>query len=119
MANNNNDTNFKSDELVALELVYIRLIGRWLMYAKENRTCDNPSNSKHALEQMLRDFFIEPKFALFKSQALYKTLNCVLKQPFINWKIADEEWFTQLDTHYKKLLLNSKLQQIEGDFTNE
>lgn len=115
----NNDTEFKYDELVAWEIVYIKTISQWLMYAKENRTCTNPDNSKYYLDRMLTDFFIEPKFAFYKSQALYTTLTGILKQPFINWKIVDEEWFTQLDTYYKKLLINSKLQQIEGDFTND
>ena len=112
----NNDTEFKWDELVELECEYIHCIGKWLMYYKENRTCANPDNSKHYLDRMLKDFFIEPKFEFYKSQALYTTFTGILKKPFMDWKVADEEWFTQLDKYYKKLLINSKLQQIEGDF---
>lgn len=119
MATNNNSTEFKFDELVLEEIVYIRRIGQWLLYAKENRTCTNPINSKQNLDCMLKDFFIEPKFAFYKAQALYNTFTGILKQPFINWKIADEEWFTKLDEYYKKLLINTKLQQLEGDFTND
>ena len=114
-----NDTEFKFDYNVALECEYIRCIGQWLTYYKENRTCTNPDNSKHNLECMIKDFFIEPKFAFYKAQALYNTFTGILKKPFINWKIADEEWFTKLDTYYKQLVINTKLQQLEGDFTNE
>ena len=120
--NNNNNTTFKFDKRlghqIALELEYIYTIHHWLKYAKENRTCTNPTNSKHDLECLVEDFFIEPKFAFYKSQAVYITLTGVLKKPFINWKIVDEEWFTKLDEYYKKLLINTKLQELEGDFTN-
>lgn len=116
--NNNNSTEFKFDELLALELEYIYIIHHWIKYAKENRICTNTINSKHDLECLVEDFFIEPKFAFHKAQAVYTSLTTVLKQPLINWNIVDEEWFTKLDTYYKKLLINSKLQQIEGDFTN-
>ena len=118
MATNNN-TEFKWDELLALDLEYIYIIHHWIKYAKENRICTNTINSKHDLDCMLKDFFIEPKFTLYKAQALYNTFTGILKQPFINWKIADEEWFTKLDEYYKKLLINTKLQQLEGDFTND
>lgn len=114
-----NNTTFKFDKKVALETSYIHIIGKWLMYSRENRTCSNPSNSRQNLDRMLNDFFIEPKFELFKAQSLYTALTTILKKPFMDWKIADEEWFTKLDTHYKQLLINSKLQQIEGDFTND
>lgn len=115
----NNYPKFKFDKNVALETIYIHIIGKWLMYSRENRTCINPSNSKQNLDRMLNDFFIEPKFELYKAQALYNAFTGILKKPFMDWKIADEEWFTQLDKYYKQLLINSKLQQIEGDFTND
>jgi hypothetical protein len=118
MNNNNNSTEFKCDNNLALELAYIEIIGKWLKYAKENRTCVNPINSKEDLSCMLDDFFIKPKFAFYKSQAVYTTLTGILKKPFMDWKIADDKWFTKLDRYYKKLLINSKLQQLEGDFTN-
>lgn len=119
MATNNNNTAFKYDKLVIEEVVYIGIIRQWLQYAKENKVCYRPTNSKRNLDCMLKDFFIEPKFALFKSRAVYITLTGVLKKPFIDWKIADEEWFTKLDTYYKKLLIDTKLKQLEGDFTND
>lgn len=115
---NNNDTEFKFDKNLALELAYIDIIRQWLLYAKENRVCHNTINSKHDLDCMVGDFFIEPKFAFYKAQALYNTFTGVLKQPFMDWKIVDEEWFTKLDEYYKKLLINTKLQELEGDFTN-
>ena len=57
--NNNNDTEFKFDKNLALELAYIDIIRQWLKYAKENRVCHNTINSKHDLDCMVGDFFIE------------------------------------------------------------
>ena len=124
MANNNtqfefdDDIDFKFDTLAGLEAYYIGVIRGWLWDAKENIVYASPYRNKHILERMLNDFFIEPKFEFYKAQALYITFTGVLKQPFLDWKIADEHFFTKLSKYYKKLYVKSKLQQIEGDFTN-
>ena len=114
----NNNTEFKFDKLLGLELCYIHIIRLWLKFTNENMKCTNPDNSRENLYRMLRDFFIEPKFEFYKAQALYNTFTGVLKQPLMEWKIADEHFFTKLSKYYKKLYVKSKLEQIEGDFTN-